>query len=305
MIETISRNILELVTRLHSERELSIFLCGGASPAQHDLRTKLASHLDHKLSRYQYRTYFPEHLFMEVLHGYQRTDLLSLESLLARSVHSVVILTHSPGTLAELGAFASHDLLCNKLLAIIEPKHSRTKSFINLGPLRRIRHSKHGSVAQIPINSNHLGELAGTIQAFVRHTSRMRDLSPSLDLANPIFASGYLLSLVYVLAPLSLKSIKGIVQNLSNASTKEVEPITEAVISTLVREGKLRHSPSGLDTTPYAEIDLFGGIESQTLRQYKRKTLTAMRTDFLNRRYRSKYGGALEARPLGELDLSS
>src|SRR5690606_22457931 len=68
-------------------------------------------------------------------------DLLTFESDLAKIASLVIIPLESAGAIAELGCFASNDQLREKLLVIISQKHFDKKSFIKLGPLRRIPES--------------------------------------------------------------------------------------------------------------------------------------------------------------------
>lgn len=65
-------------------------------------------------------------------------DLLAFESDAAALSRLVVIFIESPGAWVELGAFA-HDLdLCQKLLVVVPEKYRTGRSFIELGPLRRL-----------------------------------------------------------------------------------------------------------------------------------------------------------------------
>jgi len=86
-----------------------------------------------------YNVYYPETLFAEIANGYQRRDLLTLENLLALSVTSIVVPLESPGTFAELGAFANHEILKDKLIIITNPKHKMARSFINDGPIAKVK----------------------------------------------------------------------------------------------------------------------------------------------------------------------
>lgn len=50
----------------------------------------------------------------------------------------ILLFLECPGALAELGAFCTNDILCERLLVVLEQKHYDSDSFINLGPIKRI-----------------------------------------------------------------------------------------------------------------------------------------------------------------------
>ncbi|HBR69418.1 MAG TPA: hypothetical protein DEA55_08600 [Rhodospirillaceae bacterium] len=69
-------------------------------------------------------------------------DLLQLETDLAGLVTAIPIFVESAGSLAELGSFTVISEICKKLLVFIYKSHSRKKSFIWLGPLRKVDEEK-------------------------------------------------------------------------------------------------------------------------------------------------------------------
>jgi hypothetical protein len=74
-------------------------------------------------------------------------DLLELETLVADLVSVVLLFAESPGSLAELGAFAADDAIRQRLVAVIEDRfRDRTESFIHLGPIRRITRRKEDAI---------------------------------------------------------------------------------------------------------------------------------------------------------------
>ena len=65
-------------------------------------------------------------------------DLLELEKYLAHIASMTVLFVESPGSIAELGAFAATDALCPKTLAVMNEPIAQRPSFIKDGPVRRI-----------------------------------------------------------------------------------------------------------------------------------------------------------------------
>ena len=73
------------------------------------------------------------------------SDLLEVENHLADLSGVTVLFVESPGSIAELGAFAASDDLKHKTLAILNEFHNPDGSFIGDGPIRRIlkKNKKH------------------------------------------------------------------------------------------------------------------------------------------------------------------
>lgn len=66
-------------------------------------------------------------------------DLISFEEDVAKIAAIILVITESPGSLAELGAFASYEPLKSNLRLIVDAKHETDKSFIRDGPIRRLQ----------------------------------------------------------------------------------------------------------------------------------------------------------------------
>lgn len=125
------------------EKKVTVFLCGADLKNRNSGRYKLAN----LLSEYKrYELIYPEDLFDDLLAGQGKFNLLTMENILAYSVDAIVILPESPGSFAELGAFANNELLARKTICIAESKYKAKKSFINQGPIKLIQKSKSGKV---------------------------------------------------------------------------------------------------------------------------------------------------------------
>jgi hypothetical protein len=66
-------------------------------------------------------------------------DLISFEEDIARIASVVLVIPESPGSLAELGAFATNDVIRRALRVIMRTRHENDESFIRLGPIELIR----------------------------------------------------------------------------------------------------------------------------------------------------------------------
>lgn len=74
-------------------------------------------------------------------------DLISFEEDVARVSSIVLVISESPGALAELGAFASEPVIRPTLRVLINEEHASAESFVRYGPIKRIE----------DINREHIG----------------------------------------------------------------------------------------------------------------------------------------------------
>jgi hypothetical protein len=100
------------------------------------------------LRDYLYRTkHLSAHLNAEVVLAeeardlYRSTkyrDLISFEEDIARIASLVLVIPESPGSLAELGAFATNEIIRHTLCVIMQERFANDESFIRLGPIENI-----------------------------------------------------------------------------------------------------------------------------------------------------------------------
>lgn len=293
----IAKELWDSLEEMQTDRRLSIFLCGGASENQLFLREQVSDHLKQTLSKYSYRPHFPEHLFMDVMRGHHRVDLLGLESQLADSVHVIAILLHSPGTMTELGAFANHEKLRQKLIVFVDPRHRRRQSFIRLGPLRHLEKHGVGKVVYKKLENISADAIAEDIRIFARKISQIQELAPEYSLLNPVIAYEFYLSMIFLLTPIPDFVLRQIAERLHGSNDKGVTIIADAVISTLIRDALVRRSPIGLETTQQGQNELLNEYATHGLQLAQRKILNQLRSRTLSLLYRGRNrtirGGAI------------
>lgn len=73
-------------------------------------------------------------------------DILTFEEVLAEISEYIIIITESPGTFCELGAFALHDSFVDKVIVINEDNPKFKFSFISLGPIKKIENQNEKNV---------------------------------------------------------------------------------------------------------------------------------------------------------------
>lgn len=157
-----------------------IFLCGGLISEDAD-ETKAASVRDYiyRLRQGQKRlkgrivlAETAQQLYRDSSYG----DLISFEEDVARISSIVLVISESPGSLAELGAFASEKVIRDALRIIMSEDHAASESFVRYGPVKRVEnidrerigifpwrcHAKNGHLVKSSINP-HYNELISFI----------------------------------------------------------------------------------------------------------------------------------------------
>lgn len=267
--------------------EISIFLCGGSGKEEEKFRRKVGEKISSKLSNYKYSVYYPEDMFIELILGYQKQDLLTLENLLADSASAVVILLQSPGTFTELGAFTNYKKLSNKLIVIIDPRFERRRSFINLGPIRFLKDKTKSKVLFMPMDNSNFNKLIEQI------TDTARDMAkhslPIRDLTNPIFAYRFYLALIYIFEPIPKYAIFAILKLLATNEEKNIVTVAEIVINSLINERRVTLSSENLSTTSKGADDLIYDSNTKKRASITSAFLTEIRLEALNLIYRKDY----------------
>jgi hypothetical protein len=260
--------------------DVSIFLCGGASPTESDFRRALGSAVSATRSKYRYSVYYPEDLFVELILGHQRQDLLTLENLLAASVSAVVILLQSPGTFAELGAFSNHPRLKDKLLVVIDPHFQRSQSFINTGPLRHLRRQTESKVIFHRMQDSDISSLSKSVIQASREIGVASP--PTRDIANPIAAQEFYLALVMTLDPVPRSALLWLARTLHSTSPDLAQTAAETVLNALVNQGNAILVSGTLRVTEKGVATLFAGARTSTRKSQLRSFLSQQRTEALN-----------------------
>lgn len=270
----------------------TVFLCGGAQPEQQLVRNRIRDALEAKRSRYKhkyvYKAYYPEDMFIEVSMGHLNRDMLTLENLLARSVHSVAILLQSPGTFTELGAFANHSELCNKLIVITDERYRRHRSFINAGPITHLEKNTQSAVLYKDLASPNPRDIA---TAIAEHTRRISAYTTTTKgLLNPTIAHGFYLVLIHQFDPIPRELLLTLAVRLHEEprDADDLQTVLESSLSFLARAGFASNSPRGLLLTRkgYTHLSVSPSFWHGYLMGPRR--LTTSRRDAINALYRRK-----------------
>ena len=114
-----------------------VFLCGARESLP---RERLASYMRERLS---ILVFYAEGVWNVIARHRPDANALEMESQLASLADAVIVVVESPGTFAELGAFALSEELRGKLLPILEVSFRGQNSFLESGPVRWIDRSSH------------------------------------------------------------------------------------------------------------------------------------------------------------------
>ena len=118
-----------------------VFLCGGPT-AKDGIELSVRDHF-HRYLRAEEPELSKRVRLAETVNNWfdhdTFSDLLELEEYLADLCDLIFIFVESPGSIAELGAFASSTALRPKTLAILNATYAVDRTFIADGPIRRIQ----------------------------------------------------------------------------------------------------------------------------------------------------------------------
>lgn len=269
--------------------DISIFLCGGgaAGGTEHTLRRKLGAALAALKSKYRYSIFYPEDMFVELVLGHQKQDLLTLENLLARSVSAVTILLHSPGTFTELGAFSNHELLKEKLVVVVDPKHMKSQSFINTGPIRHLIKGTSSRVLYLKMDESNLDALVKGVAEASRAVASVHP--PSRDLTNPIVCYELYLALLYVLDPVPRKAFALVAGALQPDSDELARISAETVVNGMINNGDALLVSQNVVISKKGVEMLYAGAGSARRLSSLKGFLSDLRISALNGQLRKRY----------------
>jgi len=108
-----------------------VFLCGGFQSARRDtLSTYFERYVPDSL------VFYAEAVWAVITSLATGANALAVEEKLAALADIVIVIVESPGTFAEVGAFAISQPLRAKLLPILDARYKGRESFIETGPIR-------------------------------------------------------------------------------------------------------------------------------------------------------------------------
>lgn len=252
MFEEIAKLINEDVFAKLRKRSLTVFLVGASQESSTSIRDSIRKELIGRRYGNWLDVYYPEELFEELIRSRAHYDLLRLENLLAKNVHAVVIILESPGAIAELGSFANHKKLRDRLIVVIDEKYRKANSFIILGPVRYLKKNTKSIVIFHNLRKPQIVELGEQIRGAVRKISAGVQVDTSV--ANPIAAQHFLLVAIYLMDSVPREILDDVMQAVGVHHSENITIIVTSSLNILLRQrevilqdGKYRLTREGLE----------------------------------------------------------
>jgi hypothetical protein len=206
--------------------------------------------------------------------------------LLADSVDIIILIPESPGSFAELGAFANNDKLREKIICIVDKRYQKHKSFINLGPLKLIKKSGKDRVVYIDTNDldSHMKTIHKLIKKLKKNIKKDKSKITLLELES------FLLPVIYLLEPIDKKNLIRLVE----VSSKEVSNIafqtTTAALTLLTKKKYINLTTEGYKLTEAGKNEFLKNQESKGRNKKKkeRDTLDEVNLELMSNKYRNK-----------------
>lgn len=256
MIKKLRDNELKIVAEVIRDHifvpsfswKTTVFLCGADLSDNKAGRHKMAK-LFKEYPRYE--LLYPEDLFDDLLAGQGQHSLLELENILADSVDSIVLFPESPGSFAELGAFANNSRLVSKLICVGQKRYAKKKSFINYGPVRLIKASDTGKVINIAYDDLESEDKKAKIYKKINNaiTAIKKKHPINKDVANIMETENFILPSVYLIDSIAPRDLYKLVQFATGQDKKIAEIATRSSISRLVKNSYISRTTAGYEVT--------------------------------------------------------
>lgn len=275
----LATNIRTNIFKPANTYKITIFLCGADISKKEMLRNQIAQSLSESNYSFLYDIIYPEEIFEELLYGTRSYDLLSLENLLAESVDAVVLIPESPGSFAELGAFAINEKLRNKLICIVDEKYEKDKSFINKGPLKLVKNTNKQALIFIDTNevAKEIPKLNTALRKIKKMSSKISDKITLLQIDN------FLLPSIYLLEPVTKTTLINLVEYATEDEMNAFQSTTTA-LTILTRKKQVELTPNGYKLTQLG-VKVFLSFRKKSRRlKYQNETVAIdeLRLDIMN-----------------------
>lgn len=263
----------------------SIFLCGAQLNQTGKVRYKIAEAFNDWMYSYNYDVIFPEDIFEELLFTSRGRDLLSLENMLAESIDVIIIIPESPGSFAELGAFANDEKLREKIICLIDQKYKKDKSFINQGPVRLIKNvNKHSVIFIDPdfIEKN-IAEIHSSIRRIKKTSIKSTEKISLLQLDN------FLLPTIFLFEPVTKNVLTKFVETVNNDYSNSFQATTTS-LTILTKKKFIELTTLGYKLTKLG-VEHYFNLKRTSKRiktQQETVAIDNMRLEILNFKLRNK-----------------
>lgn len=272
----ISQKILDDIYKPAYNFKTTVFLCGADINDKDKIRYKTSLLLKNE---YLFDIVYPEDIFDELLFSSKTSDLLSLEGLLAESVDAIVVIPESPGSFAELGAFANDKKLVKKLICVVDKSYKKHKSFINQGPLKLIRNENKFAVLYIDTN-----KIKSEYTKLISALKKMKKLSlKATDKLSLLQLENFLIPAIYLLEPVTKKTLIFIVSG-ATEDDKNSFQITTIGLTILIKKKIIKLTSEGYKLTELGleSVFEFRRKKSRIKNQWMKNDFDNIKLEILN-----------------------
>jgi len=239
-VSRIAREVYQVVVQGVGADEYSVFLGGAALGKTGQLRDSLRTALSRRRWGNAIEVYYPEDIFEDILWKPDAPNLLGLENFLAEWVHAVVLIIEGYGAICELGAFANHPQLRNKMVILINEDYKGKRSFIMRGPVRFLDEETDSHVFYYRAGEEIAPGPILRFPLFLEVWSSIRKIAReqhvTRDLRNPIVTQLFLLTAIYCGEGLAEKSLIAMLAEVAGdvMTTDEVELTLQSALGALL-----------------------------------------------------------------------
>lgn len=299
-LKDIAKVITERIYVPVYEKKRTIFLCGADIKDKEKGRSKMAALLNDNQSRIQYELLYPESLFDDLLAGQGQQSLLALENILANSVDAIVLLPESPGSFAELGAFASNKILVEKLICVVNQRYKNKRSFLNYGPNRLIKASRSGKILYLDYDSLDCPDQGSKIFRTISDSiTKIQKQNPvNKNVTNILEAENFILPCIYLIEDIGFTDLKMLLKLATNQEDVMADIATRSALSKLQTTRMIMKTADGYSMTKSGE--------NYVLSIFKLHRLDLIRIEILNFKNRRKSSinyDRMSTRTFSELSL--
>lgn len=249
-VKDIIKEIYSNIFCRFKEQNIIVFLCGGASTKQKkSLRDKVRVLLEANTTRYYgqlpFKVFYPEDLLLEMLNKTKEADLLSYEQLMANNSHIIAIICESAGSLVELGAFTNNQYTVDKVIAAVDKRRAKDKSFIMLGPIKHLKKINKLNVVEYSSDEK---EFAVKLSKNIREKCLDKKIRKEISLSTIIGMHYYIQLLLYCFKILTSKELVEIIQYTANEKHVEINDfnvVFNAALKLLFKDGKIIKTSTG------------------------------------------------------------
>ena len=226
------------------EQYIIVFLCGGArKKGKKALRDKIRVLLENEKRKYSrqlpIKVFYPEDLLIEVLNKTKDADLLSYEQFLANNSHIIVIICESAGALVELGAFTNNEYTVDKVIAAVEKKRAKDKSFIMLGPVKYLKKKGKENVIEYGIDES---EFVKKLLKNIREKYSKEEADKRINLTTIVGMHYFIQLLLYYFKVLSSKELVDMIHYVEKGKRIEIKDFNilfSAALKLLFQDGQI------------------------------------------------------------------